>query len=260
MSCHAASGIITVTTHNGEVEQWQTDPQFALYQGTLPDHVCVRDYLAAAQTHIKNVEASLGELQTTESREYNELTKRRDLLRGIINDCTKTLDSLTDSIKTTGLADVSGDAFKEWLCDINMRKLQTYLKDVDGRTLTMLNADDVIQYDVTFNDASSLLLRAYIAHNKLIDDKSFAPPRGSVLSWGHMQTGMWVGSRAAPFNSLFDAGWNGAALCSLLPPRVIEASKGKLNAADAVKFIEMVRKMRSETDGDKATWVSKWSV
>ena len=206
-----------------------------------------------------SMKRDLEEMQTEESREYWIQMKRHSELLGIINDCTKTLDSLTDCLAVSGLENLCGDAFMEWLCDIGMSKLQTELKDTDGVSLTMLNVGDVMDNGVSFSDAAALLLRGYIAHFKLGEDRGFSPPRDSVLSWDIKQTANWIVSLDAPFSSLFTSGWNGAALCSLSPPRVIEASKGKLNAADAVKFIGLVRKMRSETDGDKATWVSKWS-
>ena len=221
----------------------------------------------------KNV---LEEMQTFEyiamSRDYNVLIERRDLLRGIIHVCTQTLDSLTDCLSVSGLADLRGNALKEWLCDIGMSKLQTALARIDGNMLTMLTVSDVMEYDVTFNDASALLLRGYITYYKL-NDGDFAPPRDTVLSWDEKQTANWIDSLGAPFARLAAIGWHGAALCSLSMPRVIEASKKlkeadlfpslakstKLKAADAIKFIGLVRTMRSETDGDKATWVSKWS-
>ena len=185
--------------------------------------------------------------------------ERHNELLGIIHMCTQTLDSLTDCLAVSGLEDLRGEAFKEWLCDIGMGKLQTALNGIDGISLTMLNVDNVIDYDVTFNDAAALQLRGYIAHYKLSDDSAFSPPRGSVLSWDHMQTANWIRTLNTPFTSLSSAGWHGAALCSLSPPRVIEASKGALKVPEAVKFIGLVRKMRSELDGDKATWVTKWS-
>ena len=201
----------------------------------------------------------LEELQTYESREYIRLKERHNELLGIIHVCTQTLDSLTDCLKTSGLEDLRGDAFKEWLCDIGLGKLQTALKDSDGSTLMMLNVSDVMEYDVTFADAAALQLRGYITHYKLSDDSAFTPPRDSVLSWDHKETANWIKSLGAPFTSLSYAGWHGAALCSLSPPRVIEASKGALKAPDAVKFIGLIRQMRKEVDGDKATWVSKWT-
>ena len=140
-----------------------------------------------------------------------------------------------------------------------MGKLQTTLKDINGVSLTMLNVGDVMEYGVSFNDAATLQLRGYIAHYKLSDDSSFTPPRDSVLSWDEVQTANWIDSLGAPFTCLSSSGWHGAALCSLSPPRVIEASKGALKVSDAVKFIGLVRQIRNETDGDKATWVSKWS-
>ena len=205
----------------------------------------------------------LEEMQTpeyiAESRDLIKLKERRDLLLGIINVCTQTLDSLTDCLSVSGLEDLRGDTFKEWLCDIGMSKLQTALKDADGATLTMLNAEHVMEYDVTFNDAAALQLRGYIAHFKLSDDSAFAPPTDTVLSWDEVQTANWIESLNPPFSSLSSVGWNGAALCSLSPPHVVEASNGALKATDAVKFIGLIRQMRKEVDGDKATWVSKWT-
>ena len=208
---------------------------------------------------------ALGKLQTPEyiaqSREFSKMMERHSTLLGIIHSCTQTLDSLTDCLAVSGLEDLRGAAFKEWLCDIGMSKLQTTLKDIDGVALTMLNVGDVTEYDVTFNDAASLLLRGYIAHYKLSDDSAFAPPRDSVLSWNETKTANWIYCLGTPFvfESLASAGWNGAALCSLSPPRVIETGKGALKVSDAVKFITIVKTMRSEMDGDKDTWVSKWT-
>ena len=206
---------------------------------------------------------ALQELQTAEyiaqSRDLTKMMERHNELLGIIHVCTQTLDSLTDCLSVSGLEDLRGEAFKEWLCDIGMCKLQTTLKDSNGVSLTMLNVGDIMEYGVSFNDAAALQLRGYIAHYKLSDDSSFTPPRDSVLSWDEVQTANWIDSLGAPFTCLSSSGWHGAALCSLSPPRVIEASKGALKVSDAVKFIGLVRQMRNETDGDKATWVSKWS-
>ena len=201
---------------------------------------------------------ALEQLQTDESREYAGLMERRDLLRGIIHGCKQTLDSLTDCLSVSGLADLRGDAFNEWLCDNGLGELQTALKDIDGMSLAMLTVSDVMDYDVTFNDASALLLRGYIAH-KLYDDSAFSLPKESVLSWDDTQTANWIDSLDAPFTCLSSAGWHGPALCSLSMPRVIEAGKGALRASDAVKFLNFVKTIRSETDGDKATWISSWS-
>ena len=224
-------------------------------------HMCLRfhtdTFLVASE------KKSLKELQTgdyiAQSREFSKLNECHSELLGIINVCTQTLDSLTDCLSVSGLADVRGNAFKEWLCDIGMSKLQTALKDVDGNTLTMLNVDNVMVYDVTFADAAALQLCGYMAHYKLSDDSAFAPPRDSVLSWTEEQTANWIASLGAPFTCLSSAGWHGAALCSLSPSRVVEASKGTLKANEAVKFVGLIRQMRNETDGDKATWVSKWT-
>ena len=206
---------------------------------------------------------ALEELQTPEyiaqSRDLSKLMERHNELLGIIHVCTQTLDSLTDCLSVSGLEDLRGEAFKEWLCDIGMGKLQTALKDADGATLTMLHVEHVMDYDVTFNDAAALQLRGYIAHYKLSDDSAFSPPRDSVLSWDDKQTANWIDSLGAPFTPLSSAGWHGAALCSLSPPRVIEASKGALKAPAAVKFINLIKAMRNEMDGDKDTWMSTWT-
>ena len=206
---------------------------------------------------------ALAKLQTpeyiAESREFSKLSERHNDLLGIIHVCTQTLDSLTDCLSVSGLEELRGAAFKEWLCDIGMSKLQTALKDIDGVSLTMLNMSDVMEYGVSFNDVTALQLRGYIAHYKLSDKKDFAPPRDSVLSWDVKQTANWIGSLGDSYSSLASTGWHGAALCSLTPTRVVEASKGALKVPDAVKFIGLVRKVRSETDSDKATWVTKWS-
>ena len=206
---------------------------------------------------------ALKKLQTgdyiAQSRVYSELNERHSELLGIINVCTQTLDSLTDCLSVSGLEDLRGDTFKEWLCDIGMSKLQTSLKDIDGVSLTMLNVGDVTEYDVTFNDAATLHLRGYIAQYKLSDDSAFAPPNETVLSWDEVQTANWIKTLGAPYESLSSAGWHGAALCSLSPPRVIEAGKGSLKAPDAVKFIGLVRAKRRELDGEKDDWVSKWT-
>ena len=206
---------------------------------------------------------ALEEMQTAEyiaqSRDLNRLIEHHNELLGIINVCTQTLDSLTDCLAVSGLEDLRGDTFKEWLCDIGMCKLQTSLKEINGVSLTMLSMSDVMDYGVSLNDAAALQLRGYIAHYKLSDDSAFAPPTDSVLSWDDKQTANWIKSLNPPFTSLSSSGWNGAALCSLSPPRVIEESNGALKVSDAVKFIGLVRQMRNETDGDKATWVSKWS-
>ena len=201
----------------------------------------------------------LAELQTDELRHFSNVTERHNALLGIINVCTQTLDSLTDCLKTYGLEDLRGDAFKEWLCDIGMSKLQTSLKDFDGSTLTMLNVGDVMDNDVTFNDAAALHLHGYIAHHKLSDDSAFAPPSETVLSWDEVQTANWIASLDDQYDCLVDAGWHGAALCSLSPPRVVEAGKGALKATEAAKFIGLVRAKRREIDGEKDEWVSKWS-
>ena len=185
--------------------------------------------------------------------------ERRDALLSMIRGCTRTLDSLTESLSASGLSNVRGDAFSKWLSDIGMSKLQTALSGIDGVSLTMLSVGDVMEYDVTFIDAAALLLSAYMAHYKLSDSTDFAPPRDSVLSWDHTQTANWIRTLGAPFSSLASAGWHGAALCSLSPPRITEAGKGELMVSDAVKFIGLVKAVRGARDGRKDAWVSRWS-
>ena len=123
-----------------------------------------------------------------QSSEFSELNERHDALLGIIDSCTKTLDSLTDSLSDSGLENLSGNAFNEWLCDIGLRKLQTPLKDIDGVSLTMITVSDIVDLGVPFADAAALQLRGYIAHYNLSDDRAFGPPSGSVLSWDVKQT------------------------------------------------------------------------
>ena len=212
---------------------------------------------------MKSEKKALAKLQTpeyiAESRDLTELMERHNELLGIINVCTQTIDSLTDCLSVSGLEDLRSDTLKEWLCDIGMHKLQTALKDIDGATLTFLHVSDVMDYDVTFSDAAALQLRGYIAHYKLSDDSAFSPPIDSVLSWDQVQTANWIKSLSDRYGCLSDAGWHGAALCSLSPPRIVEAGKGALKAPDAVKFLNLVKAMRNEMDGDKATWVAKWT-
>ena len=206
---------------------------------------------------------ALSKLQTPEyiaqSRDFTKLMERHNALLGIIHMCSQTLDSLTDCLSVSGLEDVRGDAFMEWLCDIGMSKLQTSLKEINGVSLTMLHVEHVMEYGVSFNDAAALQLRGFIAHHKLSDKRDFAPPRGCVLSWDDKQTANWIKSLGAPFTCLASACWHGAALCSLSPPRVIEAGKGALKVPDAVKFINLVKAKRNETDSDKATWMVSWT-
>ena len=203
--------------------------------------------------------SELEELQTDEhiaqSHELKKVMERHNELLGIIHGYTQTLDSLTDCLSVSGLEDLRGDAFNEWLCDIGMSKLQTAFKSINGNTLMMLNVEHVMENGVSFPDAAALQLRGYIAHNKLCDDSAFSSPRDSVLSWDKAQTANWIKSLDAAFTCLVAAGWHGAALCSLSPPRVIEASNGKVKANDAVKFINLVKAKRIEEDGDKDEWL-----
>ena len=197
--------------------------------------------------------------QAVEYFTFLKLTERFNELLGAIHVCTQTLDSLTDCLSVSGLEDLRGATFKEWLCDVGLSNLQTALKDIDGNMLTMLNVEHVMKNGVSFPDAATLQLRGYMAHYKLTDDCAFTPPRGSVLSWDQTQTANWIKTLSGPYSTLVSAGWHGAALCSLSPSRVVEASKGALKVTDAVKFIGLVRRMRNDADGDKDEWVVKWS-
>ena len=206
---------------------------------------------------------ALEELQTAEyiaqTREFRKLIERRDALLGIIDTFNETLETLTGNLSACGLEDLRGVTFQDWLCNIGMCKLQIALKDIVGISLTMLNVDNVMGNGVSFTDAAALQLCGYIAHCKLSDDSAFTPPRDSVLSWDATQTANWIESLGDPYACLASAGWHGAALCSLSPPRIVQASKGALKVADAVKFIGIVRQMRNKVDGDKDAWVSKWT-
>ena len=208
---------------------------------------------------VESDKRELAGLQTAEFRKYHVMSERHSSLLSMIHMCAQIFASLADCISVSGLNDLRADIFNEWLFDIGMRKLQPVLKDIDGGTLTMLTVGDVMEHDVTFNDAAALLLHGYIAHYKLSDNRAFPPPPDTVLSWNEEQTANWIKTLGDAYSGLATAGWNGPALCSLSPPRVIEASKGTLKAAEAVKFIGIVRQMRIETDGNKAAWVSKWN-
>ena len=288
VSYHAASGTVSVGMYRGNVEIWQTDPYIApALEAPLPAHACVRRQLVEAEAQAAAIGTLLGLTkdgsrrksrgkEPARSTEDDESAKERhNELLGIVASCRHTIDSLTSSLSEYGLDELRGGEFSEWLCDIGMSKLQTTLKDLGGAGLTLLNVGDVMTYDVTFCDASALLLRAYIAHNKLSKEKAFSPPRDSVLSWNETQTANWIKTLDAPYHCLAKAGWHGAALCSLSPSRVVDACTAwslsqprgfgartrtvPFGVPGAVKFIVMVRQMRSEVDGDKATWVTKWS-
>ena len=206
--------------------------------------------------------AALAQLQTAEyiaqSRELRELEAERGELLGVINGGTQTLDSLTDCLSVSGLADVAGAAFDEWLCDIGMDRLQSCLKGVNGSVLTMYNVGEVVKHGVKFCDAAALQLRGFIAHAKLSGDITCSPPPESVLAWTVEQTANWIKSLGA-YEPLAKTGWHGAALCSLTPLDVVNASEGAFKAADAAKFINLVRAMRKEVDGEKEPWVVRWS-
>lgn len=194
-----------------------------------------------------------------QSRDFADLMERHSALLGLINVCNQTLDSLADCLAVSGLDDVRGDAFQEWLCEVGMCRLRSALRDINGSTLAKLTVNGVMDRGVSFCDAAALQLRGYIAHHKLSDDVASAPPRDSVLAWTVEQTAKWIETLGNTYACLVGAGWHGAALCSLLPLRVAEASKGALAYSDAVKFIGLVRAKQSEVDGDKDEWVAKWT-
>ena len=208
-------------------------------------------------------EAALQQMQTadyiTKSRDFIALAERRDSLDGEIHVCTQVIDSLTDCLSVTGLEQLRGDTFREWLCDIGLRQLREALGDIDGESLTMLDIGSIIDMGVSFNDAAALQLRGYIAHNGLGQGPSFAPPSDAVIGWTTNKTASWIASLDPKYACLASAEWHGAALCSLSPTRVVEAAKGALKIPDAVKFINLVKAKRTECDGDKDEWIVKWN-
>lgn len=207
--------------------------------------------------------AALEELRTaeyvSESQDLSALIERRESLRAMVHQCNQTLDSLADCLATTGLEQLVGPRFSEWLCDVGLWHLHDALKDVDGESLTMFTIDNVIECGVSFSDAAALQLRAYIAHCQLGEDRACEPPEDTVLSWTDEETADWIGSLDPSYACLASANWHGAALCSLSPLRVMEASKGTLKSTDAVKFLSLVRAKRREEDGDRDSWVVRWT-
>ena len=207
--------------------------------------------------------AALKQMQTADyvdkSRDFVALAERRGSLDGEIHVCTQVIDSLTDCLSVTGLEQLRGDTFREWLCDIDMRHLRQVLGDIDGASLTMLDVGSIVDMGVSFNDAAALQLRGYIAHRGLGKAPSFAPPTDAVIGWTVEQTASWIASLDPKYACLASAEWHGAALCSLLPPRVVRAANGALKIPDAVKFINLVKTMRKECDEDKDEWVVKWN-
>jgi len=197
---------------------------------------------------------------TEQSREMASLMKRRDALAAIVKDCTNMFEELSDTLSGSGLDNLRGAFFQEWLCDIGLRHLQTQLKDIDGIILTMLNVEHIMELGVSFNDAAALHLRGFIAHCELNEDYTCSPPDGAVVSWNVQRTEEWIKSLAPRFKCLAAAGWHGAALCSLSPFRVVEASKGKLKLADAVKFLSAVNSERgSSFFQNPDSWQAKWT-
>ena len=212
---------------------------------------------------VESERAALEQMNTseyiTQLYELYALKERHNTLLGIINVCTQTLDSLTDCLSVSGLHDLGGDAFKEWLCDIGMSKLQTALKDINGSSLIKLNLNEIMEHDISFNDATALHLYGFITHNKVGSKTIFSPPHESVLSWDQAQTAKWIESLPAPYSSLASAGWHGPALCSLSPHSIVKAGKGALTHSDANKFIDDIKRKRTEVDGGKDSWLTAWN-
>ena len=87
LSYHAASGAIVTIVEEGFVELWQTDPHIATpLQRPLPDHVCVRERLAAAQAEIKDIEASI---EKADDGLRQQVSREKELKRSIADLETK---------------------------------------------------------------------------------------------------------------------------------------------------------------------------
>ena len=207
--------------------------------------------------------ANLKQLQSPSYIEHtgtlSKLMERHEALLGIIHACTQKIDSLTDCLSVTGLADLKGLTFSEWFHDIGMGNLLFNLEGLDGQSLAMFNVEQAMLSGASYNDAAALMLRGYIAQYKLGDGPAFEPPSGSVLSWTVEETRAWINSLGYNYTSLANADWHGAALCSLLPLRVVEASNKKLAAPAASNFIRLIHAKRAEVDGAKDAWVARWN-
>ena len=212
---------------------------------------------------VEREKAELVALQTASflasKSELSVLTDRRDVLLSRLIECDRTLARLSESVSQHGMDGLRGDLFAEWLCDIGLRKLQADLRDIDGESLAMLDIASTLDMGLSFNDAAHLQLRGFVAHCGLGEAPTYEPPLGSMLAWTEEQTASWLASLGEPFSSLSSAGWHGAALCSLTPSRVAEASKGTIRTAGAVQFINLVREKRREVDGTRSAWVAERS-
>ena len=60
LAYHAASGTLALGFLGGHAEFWRFDPYIApAPMAALPDHVCVRERLAAAQAQLVDIDAAL---------------------------------------------------------------------------------------------------------------------------------------------------------------------------------------------------------
>ena len=209
---------------------------------------------------------ALATLRSTEylakSRDLIEFSEKKQELSLTLASCSNTMDSLTDCLVTSGLSDLRGENFKEWLCDIGLGHLTNVLQGVNGEVLTMLHMDDIIGMGVSFKDASKLLLCSFIAHSKMDYGPSFNPPDGFLLSWTVEDTVNWIKRLGAPYEQLESAGWDGAALCSLSPTRIVNASNKQLSLLQATKFMTMINNKRQADDEIETIddeWATKWS-
>ena len=209
---------------------------------------------------------ALATLRSTEylakSRDLIEFSEKKQELSLTLASCSNTMDSLMDCLVTSGLSDLRGENFKEWLCDIGLVHLTNVLQGVNGEVLTMLHIDDIVGMGVSFRDASKLLLSSFIAHSKMDCGPSFNPPNGFLLSWTVEDTANWIKRLGAPYEQLASAGWDGAALCSLSPTRIVNASNKQLSLVQATKFMAMISSKRQADDEIETIddeWATKWS-
>ena len=184
--------------------------------------------------------------------------ERKSELEGIIYQSRSTIDSLTDCLEVSGLEDLKSNAFHEWLCDIGMCRLQQPLEMSSGEELLELDIDEIVGRGISFNDATALLLRGYIAHRKLSQHPSHAPPTDAVIGWTTKQTTNWIRTLGASYAPLAAAGWHGAALCSLVPKVIIKASGDTMDNSAANRFISLIFEKRREFDGNKEKWILQW--
>ena len=192
-------------------------------------------------------------------------SKRLEQLLPLLDRYQKTLRKLQTSLSTSGLAELRGDVFHQWLFDFGLGKLQTALRDHDGNdcegsVLLHNNVTSMMMQDkLSFNDAAHLLLYGFIAHRSANPYETVFALQRSVLFWNVGPIADWIESLEHPYECLKDAGWTGAALCSLSPMMVVNASKGEMKTQQANKFIRMVGDMRRREDGEMEPWVIHWT-